>query len=190
MRRIIRSDLVRTAYSNPLGISVIELSESGADAKLKKLYVKGVPTEGYVIDLDAATCTFARGAHRFPQFSAHIDRRAQAVNKICDAVLVLEAADAIHAALVDLKSSSPNFSELQIQLANSQHFIEYVHRLIQWRDGERRPIRPTRHVVMLANSKSAAGGRQKTTNHVEYVGVHGVAVNGKGQASVNWSSFF
>lgn len=190
MRRIVRANLVRSVYSGADGVSSVSLCESGIQAKLRNLSVRGVPQNGYVIDLDASTCTHRGPEHRFPQFSSHFCRMASHVNKICDSVLVWEQDDAIHAALVDLKSTAPKFSATRDQLLNSSYFLKYVHSLLAWRDGETRPLTTGLHYVMVTGSKRLAGGADPSQKIREGVYVHGVSVDSNGRSTIPWTRFF
>lgn len=190
MRTIIRANLVRDASSGADGVSSVSISEDGAQAKLKNLSIRGVPHNGYLIDLDASTCTHKGPEHRFPQFSSHFCKQASHVNKICDSVLVWERDNGISVALVDLKSTAPKFSSTRDQLVNSSYFLEYVYSLCAWRDGETRPLVKGLHYVMVTGSKASAGGNNSTHKIRDGVHVHGVSVDSNGRSTIPWMRFF
>ncbi|KTD15927.1 hypothetical protein Llan_2617 [Legionella lansingensis] len=190
MKRIIRAELVRSAHRAPDGVHTVFLEESGADARLKRVSVRGVPADGYVIDLDASTCVHRGAAHRFPQFSSHFDRAGVAINKICDAALIMEEANRIRVSLVDLKSTAPNLVETNKQLTNSRYFMSYVWSLLNWRDGEQRPPDFSMHVIMINGAKARVGGARTQPDVRNYVRVHGLTVDRVGHASVRWGDFF
>lgn len=107
----------------------VTVTETGAQAKLKQLTIKGLPDDAFVFELDHEPGRTALPGS-FSQLSPYINRSHDRANKSCDLVIVVPNGEHAKVILADLKSTKPATGKCVSQLLNSKFFLEYVFRLL------------------------------------------------------------
>ncbi len=107
------------------------LKEDGADSKIKKLLIKGVPSKTFAFSLDHQPG--GKDNRFFKQLSCYINAACDSgVNKGCDLVAVSELDDGSYDVLVfDLKSNKPRKKATKKQLLNSELYVKYLMSMLE-----------------------------------------------------------
>lgn len=109
----------------------ILIKEDGADSKIKKLLIKGVPSNTFAFSLDHQPG--GRDNRFFKQLSCYINAACDSgVNKGCDLVVVSQLDDGGYDVLIfDLKSDKPRKDATEKQLLNSELYVKYLMSMLE-----------------------------------------------------------
>lgn len=116
------------------GISLNEiiLKEDSDQSKIRKLLIKKLPDNCFAFTLD---CNKKVKGKNYAQLSPYFnDSNKIGINKSCDLVIIRykESESLIEVDLIDLKSDKIKKSQCQSQLDNSEIFIKYLLKIIDF----------------------------------------------------------
>lgn len=123
LKEIVNPDVVINICSSD---RTLVLKEEDPSSKIKKLFIKGVPSKSFAITLDYQP----KGSKRkfFKQLSSYINTACDnGVNKSCDLVVFTDLGNGEYKVLIfDLKSDKPRVEATKKQLLNSELYVKYL----------------------------------------------------------------
>lgn len=107
------------------------IKEDGADSKIKKLSIKGIPNNTFAFTLDYQPG--GKDNRYFKQLSCYISAACDSgVNKGCDLVVITELKEGVYDVLIfDLKSDKPRKEATEKQLLNSELYVKYLMTMLE-----------------------------------------------------------
>jgi len=148
---IIHPDVIITIASKD---KTLTLKESGADSKIKKLHIHGLPDNALAFTLDHQPKGSA--SKLFKQLSCYVNpENGSGVNKSCDLVIITQAGEDIYDVLVfELKSDKPNPMTTKKQLKNSELYIQYLISMLKCHYGIQIKSINYRHAIVTTDPRS------------------------------------
>ncbi len=111
------------------GTRTIIVKETGRDAKLKSLEIRGLADGDIAFTLDHQPSGTLGSC--FKQLSCYLNVQHDKINKGCDFVILTRLKGALVAVLGDMKSNKPRVNEVSLQLKNSELFVKYLLSLVK-----------------------------------------------------------